>query len=503
MEWAAADGAKVVNMSLGGDATDGTDPLSQAVNDITARTGTLFVVSAGNEGRDESIGTPGAAASALTVAAVDRTDGLADFSSRGPRLGDAGLKPEISAPGVDIVAARAAGTAMGSPVDDLYTAASGTSMAAPHVAGAAALLAQQHPDWNADQLKNALVSTAKSEPDQSVYAHGVGRVDLTRAISQQVIATGVADFGLQTSTDASTRTITYRNSGATPITLSLSVAVTNLDAGKPETDAFGVPASVTVPANGSIDVPVNLAAAKLDRGLHSGRIVATGTNGVVTQTAVGALRQGVKHKVTLRGVGLDGQPTAVPVVSLFGDNARSDVLTWIPVNDSITAEVEEGTYLLHGLVENNNPQDEQVSLFTDPNIAVTKDTEVVIDARKAAPITIETPKPSEQQAVLSYYVHRVYGNGRSISHGVMHFSTVKQVNVTPTKPVKEGSFEFSSRWQLVAPMVQASVQGVTGPLDINPAAPVAVVRRQEAVPARVRRRLAEGCEGRTGGARLQ
>ncbi len=110
------------------------------------------------------------AAAALTVGAVDRTDELADFSSRGPRLGDGGLKPEITAPGVDIVAARAAGTAMGNPVDNLYTAASGTSMATPHVAGAAALLAQQHPDWKADQLKNALVSTAKTQPNQTIYA---------------------------------------------------------------------------------------------------------------------------------------------------------------------------------------------------------------------------------------------------------------------------------------------------------------------------------------------
>lgn len=467
MEWAVAEGARVVNMSLGGGATDGTDPLSQAVNDITADTGTLFVVSAGNEGMDESVGTPGAAAAALTVGAVDRTDALASFSSRGPRLGDAGLKPEITAPGVDIIAARAAGTAMGGPVDELYTAASGTSMAAPHVAGAAALLAQQHPDWKADQLKNALVSTVKVQPKQSVYAHGAGRVDLARAISQQVYATGVADFGLQTTPDATTRTVTYRNDASTPVTLTLSVAVDNLDAGRPETDAFEVPASVTVPSNGSVDVPVNLAAAKLDRGLHSGRIVATGPGGVVVQTAVGALRQGPKHTVTLRGVGIDGQPAFVPVVSLYGESSRSDVLAWIPDGGTFRAEVEEGTYLLHALVETNDPQNEQASLFTDPNIAVTQDIEVVIDARKAAPITIETPKPSEQQAVLSYYVHREYGNGRKISHGVMHFSTVEQVNVTPTRPIKDGKFEFSSRWQLVAPMVQASIQGVTDPLDIN------------------------------------
>ena len=467
MEWAAAQGAKVVNMSLGGEPTDGTDPLSQAVNDITARSGTLFVVSAGNEGRDQSIGTPGAAASALTVGAVDRNDVLAGFSSRGPRLGDEGLKPEITAPGVGIVAARAAGTAMGQPLDNLYTAASGTSMAAPHVSGAAVLLAQAHPDWKADRLKDALVSTAKTTADLSVYAQGAGRVDVARAVAQKVYATGVADFGLQTTTGASTKTITYRNDTSGPVTLNLAVDVTNLDARKPETDALSVPSTITVPASASVDVPVAMDPAKLDRGLHSGWIVATGPNGIVTHTAVGALRQGPKHTITLRAVGLDGRPTAVPVLSLFGDNARSDTLAWIPSGGAFRAQLEEGTYLLHSIVENNDPQDEKVSLFTDPNIAVTKDIEVVIDARKAAPITIETPKPSEQQAVLSYYVHRVYGNGRSISHGVMHFSTVKQVLVTPTQPVADGTFEFSSRWQLVAPMVQASIPGVSGPLDIH------------------------------------
>ncbi|HEY3556373.1 MAG TPA: S8 family serine peptidase [Kribbella sp.] len=467
MEWAAAEGAKVVNMSLGGDATDGTDPLSQAVNDITAQTGTLFVVAAGNEGRDESVGTPGAAASALTVGAVDREDKLADFSSRGPRLGDSGLKPEITAPGVGIIAARATGTIMGDPVDELYTAASGTSMATPHVAGAAALLAQQHPDWKADQLKNALVSTAKTQPDQTVYQQGAGRVDLTRAVAQKVTASGVADFGLQTAADASTRTITYRNDSDNAVTLNLTAQITNLDDGKPTTTGFGLPTSVTVPAHGNADVPLSLDPAKLGRGQYSGWIVATGPDSVVTHTAVGALRSGPQHKVTLRAVGLDGKPTGVPVLSLYGDNSRSDVLTWIRDGQSITAQVEEGTYLLHSLVEDNDPQDEQASLFTDPNVVVDKDIQIVIDARKAVPITIETPKPAEQQAVLSYYVHRVYGNGRSISHGVMHFSTVQQVNVTPTRPVKDGSFEFSSRWQLVAPMVQASVPGVSGPLDIN------------------------------------
>ena len=197
MQWAVASGAKVVSMSLGGDPTDGTDPMSRRSTSSAPHSGALFVVAAGNAGaRRPRSARRAPPRSALTVGAVDRADRLADFSSRGPRLGDLGLKPEITAPGVGIVAARAAGTAMGSPVDDHYTAASGTSMATPHVAGAAAMLAQQHPDWTGAKLKDALVSTARTAPDLPVYAQGAGRVDVARATAQAVTGTGVADFGL-------------------------------------------------------------------------------------------------------------------------------------------------------------------------------------------------------------------------------------------------------------------------------------------------------------------
>ncbi|MFC7109603.1 S8 family serine peptidase [Nonomuraea rubra] len=166
MEWAArTERAKIISMSLGAQATDGTDPLSAAVNQLSAETGALFVVAAGNSGPTAfTVGTPAAADAALAVGAVDGADQPADFSSRGPRAGDRGLKPEITAPGVDILAARSQYAAEG---DGFYQTMSGTSMATPHVAGAAALLAAQHPDWTGAQLKDALVSTAKPTPDHS------------------------------------------------------------------------------------------------------------------------------------------------------------------------------------------------------------------------------------------------------------------------------------------------------------------------------------------------
>src|SRR5205085_10055911 len=115
-------------------------------------------------------------------------DGLSTFSSRGPRAGDHAVKPDIAAPGEQIIAARAAGTSMGTPVDASYTAASGTSMATPHVSGAVAILAQAHPDWTATQLKAGLMSAATPIAGATVYGQGAGRVDVTRAVTQAVRA---------------------------------------------------------------------------------------------------------------------------------------------------------------------------------------------------------------------------------------------------------------------------------------------------------------------------
>ncbi|MEU5724708.1 S8 family serine peptidase [Micromonospora sp. NPDC047738] len=469
MEWAAHSGAKVISMSLGGPATDGTDPMSQAVNDLTAETGALFVIAAGNEGEAGTVGTPGAAAAALTVGAVDRDDNLADFSSRGPRLGDNGLKPEITAPGVGIVAARAAGTAMGTPVDDAYTRASGTSMATPHVAGAAAILAQEHPDWTAGKLKDALVSTTKANPALTVFEQGGGRVDVARALGQRVYGSATADFGrLYTGGVAVERTVTYTNGTGAAQTLRLALQLRNLDTGAAEPDGVSLDgAEVAVPAGGSVNVPLHADPVKLDRGVYGGWLVATGADGVAVRTAVGLTLSGPLHTVTIKALDMQGQPGGASVVTLFGEHRESDWLGYLFRGMEWQVQVEEGPYLLQGLIEHGVPLDEQLTLVTDPELTVDRDLTLVLDPRKGTPVRIETPKPSEQRDTLSFYEHRVFGNGRQVDHGVMAFSTVQQVNVTPTRPVRQGEFEFASRWQLVAPMVDARVSNVSGPLDIN------------------------------------
>ena len=81
MQWAAEQGADVVNLSLGGPDFEGLDPLEEAVEDLTAQYDVLFVIAAGNDGGERTINSPGAGR-ALTVGAVDKTDELALFSSR-------------------------------------------------------------------------------------------------------------------------------------------------------------------------------------------------------------------------------------------------------------------------------------------------------------------------------------------------------------------------------------------------------------------------------------
>ena len=130
----------------------------------------------------------------LSEATIDPRFGdvLAAFSSRGPLEGDQGgvIKPDVAAPGVQILAGHspAPNDVVAGPPGELFQAIAGTSMSAPHVAGAAALLKALHPNWTPGQIKSALMTTANTnvvKEDGSTsadpYDVGAGRIDLTRA----------------------------------------------------------------------------------------------------------------------------------------------------------------------------------------------------------------------------------------------------------------------------------------------------------------------------------
>jgi serine protease AprX len=182
VEWMVDQGVQVINLSLGGSgSSDGQDALSMTCNAAVAR-GIVVCAAAGNAGPgSRTIGSPGAAAEAITVGASTRTNGVASFSSRGPTA-DNRTKPDICFPGTDIVAARASGTNMGSPVNERYTSASGTSMATPHAAGLAALLLQANGAASPAQIKQALMGTAL-DMGADANAQGAGRAQAEHALA--------------------------------------------------------------------------------------------------------------------------------------------------------------------------------------------------------------------------------------------------------------------------------------------------------------------------------
>ena len=172
---------QVINLSMGSSGpADGTDALSATCDAAWGR-GVVVCVAAGNDGPGSgTVGSPGCARKVITVGATDDVDAIASFSSRGPTQ-DGRQKPDICFPGVGIAAPRAAGTSMGSVVDDHYTRASGTSMATPHASGAAALILQANPTYTPDQVKGRLMETAKNLGLDG-NTQGAGRANVAGAL---------------------------------------------------------------------------------------------------------------------------------------------------------------------------------------------------------------------------------------------------------------------------------------------------------------------------------
>jgi subtilisin family serine protease len=180
VEWAANNGAQVINLSLGSDgACDGTDALSQMCDAAVAR-GIVVCIAAGNAGpASGTVGSPGCARQVITIGATDDNDQVASFSSRGPTA-DGRLKPDLCFPGVNITSARAKGTSMGQVVNDSYTTASGTSMATPHCAGSVALLLEADHNLAPQAIKDLLIGSAKNL-SADPYAQGAGRAQIYEA----------------------------------------------------------------------------------------------------------------------------------------------------------------------------------------------------------------------------------------------------------------------------------------------------------------------------------
>jgi len=239
---AVSDGMDVINLSLGEPEIEPARDIVVAAINRAAAAGVVPVIAAGND-FDEfgagSVSSPGNASGAITVAAVTSNGVVADFSSSGPTPVSLAMKPDVSAPGVQIL----------SSLPGAYGQLSGTSMAAPHIAGAAALLRERHPSWTVAQLKAALTETGDpvrsgSGGEVPVTREGGGLANLVRADNPLLFAqpTGLS-FGRLAARATATQQVALTDAGGGAGDWAASV-VQQTGSG-----SVSVPPTVTVPGS--------------------------------------------------------------------------------------------------------------------------------------------------------------------------------------------------------------------------------------------------------------
>lgn len=483
MQWAVDQGADVVSMSLGSSEPTTTcdDPMAQAVEYLSAGSDSLFVIAAGNMGSGlNTIATPACASAALTVGAVDSQDKTAWFSSRGPVGGTHTLKPEIAAPGVDVLAAAAGGRGVYA-----YQTMSGTSMATPMVAGAAAILKQQHPGWTGATLKSALVAAAKSDVPGDVREVGAGRLDVARAITQTVTSAPSLQGGAfgwpQVASDVSTVQIPYTNRGTSPVTLRLAVAdVTGNDGSAVASKVATLGSSrVTVAAGKTVTVPLRVngkaALTKAQYGDVTGRVLATGDAEVSTPFSLYVEPQTVTVRVKL--VDRAGAPASGSTsVDLINTDTSIGERRYNSGSTDQSFRVRPGSYFLSAFVTTPLPGGDEwaptdsATLLARPRLTVTRDVAVVLDARTAHRISTHTDRPSEARSG-SLTFARIWPSGGAtdtswVDAGTLIVGTSAAANmyadVRGRVPAAEGSFEMGTYTRRMAPLI-SSMSVLGGP----------------------------------------
>ncbi len=360
LEWCAdpngdndfSDRMDVANLSLG--STLGLEEKHEAEAEVythLTQLGCLIVSGAGNSNNNNFYlaAAPGAERSVLSVGSAKR-DGeiyrMAAHSARGPSSPHSLLKPEITAPGELIQSAR-----MGTGTGGAWF--SGSSMAVPHVAGAAALAMQAHPEWSATEIKALLLNTAKpmQHKDGSPYPEslaGAGFLDVDQAVTISVTAMADDSDGLTTLSLGAlalakpweeTRQIRVTNHGNAAAQFALSVEETVTETG------FGIELpvkQVTVAAQSQAIVPVRfhadpaqfdrtgdpLTPAKLnDRARSwvyevSGKIVLSNDAGKLRVPYHALVRAAATHKTAVSRVSLPARDLVTLELPLEGGSAH-------------------------------------------------------------------------------------------------------------------------------------------------------------------------------------
>ncbi|RSN74682.1 S8 family serine peptidase [Candidatus Methanodesulfokora washburnensis] len=447
------DEADIISMSLGASYwSDGTDPLSLAC-DRAVDLGRIVVVAAGNVAGYFTVGIPAASKKAITVGASTKQDEIAGFSSRGSTR-DFRIKPDVVAPGYRIWAALARGSMIekwamngripaidvdGDGVYD-YVRLSGTSMATPHVSGAAALIKQAR-GFDPNTVKNVLISTSK-DLGYDVYTQGGGRINVPAAMETQLIpdpatfslggvAGGVYNFN-----------ITFRNTGTSWINITLSPSLKEVFYGYDMTDKVSLNSTeLNIPAGGQKAVNVEINATSLPSGLYSGVVVTNYTvEGSDVHVIFGLLRMNVVH---VRFLGLDGNPLGNAFVGAFKAYPSCEEMergtarwTWGITDENGAIDLNlpwSGTYYIIGA---DWYKQYYADAYAVNKTNVTGDMSVTLDLRNAHKLSYSPPGhviASLSDGLFYYYVNRTCMRGIAYAFwNWWYYPSVTDIYVTQT-----------------------------------------------------------------------
>lgn len=204
----------------------------------------------------------------LRVDLIEEKDLLADFSSRGPVTVTWEIKPDIVAPGV----------AINSTIPGGYLSLQGTSMAAPHVAGAAALIKQAHPDWTPAEIKAAIMNTARQISDREgnpyrAYEQGAGRIQTEDAVkTESLVLPGSLQFGkFQLSDNMHRHSAKLEVENTSDISKSYSFAIPKSETGI----EWELPLSFTLKPNETrkVELAMMVSPENLKNKIHDGNLI--------------------------------------------------------------------------------------------------------------------------------------------------------------------------------------------------------------------------------------
>ena len=371
------DEADILSMSLGSDWwSDGSDPVSMAV-DAAVDAGRIVVVAAGNWGEYSTIGVPATAKKAITVGATTKSDELAFFSSCGPTV-DMRVKPDVLAPGVGITSSAPWGAASWS----------GTSMATPHVAGAAAIL-KQASGFEPPLIKSWLISTADLLPGYNVYQQGGGRINLTSALNTAVLPhPATISFGVYDDNTTDSATITLYNLDETSgRRLNFTVQVQDIASGEFLNCAWLNATTLTLPpsSQGKVSLWINTS---IPKSIYSG-VVLIETNASETLHVIFGFSKLNKvniHKIDIYGRDADDDPIWIVKYDpkSYMDFSLFTNWGWLDDYGNATFYLNDGYYYIISEGWEND-----TTYWTISEGVIRNSTYIELDERETVPITID------------------------------------------------------------------------------------------------------------------